>query len=57
MNLKAKTAWQRVKLLISIAHPDFRSELEEAAQKVNLITRGTVYPGYSGQETDMGSNA
>jgi acyl-CoA hydrolase len=42
VNLKGKTLWQRAKLLISIAHPDFRSELEEAACRVNLITKGTI---------------
>ena len=41
VNLKGKSTWQRAKLLISIAHPDFRDELEEAAHKMNLITRGT----------------
>jgi len=42
VNLRAKSLWQRAKLLISIAHPDFKAELEEAAQKTNLITRGTA---------------
>ncbi len=42
VNLKGKTNWQRAKLLISIAHPDFRNELEQAARSMNLITRGTV---------------
>lgn len=41
VNLKGKSTWQRAKLLISIAHPDFRDELEETARKMNLITRGT----------------
>ena len=41
VNLKGKSTWQRAKLLISIAHPDFRDELEESARKLNLITRGT----------------
>ncbi len=41
VNLKGKSTWQRAKLLISIAHPDFRDELEEAARRANLITRGT----------------
>lgn len=41
VNLKGKSTWQRAKLLISIAHPDFRDELEEAACKMNLITQGT----------------
>jgi len=42
VNLKGKSTWQRAKLLISLAHPDFRDELEEAARKANIITRGTV---------------
>ncbi len=41
VNLKGKSTWQRAKLLISLAHPDFHDELEEAARKMNLITRGT----------------
>ncbi|MBI4284292.1 MAG: butyryl-CoA:acetate CoA-transferase [Chloroflexi bacterium] len=41
VDLKGRTTWQRARLLISIAHPDFRSELEEAARRGNLITRGT----------------
>lgn len=45
VNLKSKTTWQRAKLLISIAHPDFRGELEEAARRMNLITKGTASIG------------
>jgi len=45
VNLKAKTTWQRAKLLISIAHPDFRNELGEAAMKMKLITPGTAKLG------------
>jgi len=41
VNLKGKSLWQRAKLLISITHPDFRDELEKAARKMKLITRGT----------------
>jgi acyl-CoA hydrolase len=41
VNLKGKSTWQRAKLLISIAHPDFHDELKETARKMNLITRGT----------------
>jgi len=42
VNLKGKSVWQRAKLLISIAHPDFRDGLEEAARQANMITRGTA---------------
>ena len=41
VNLRGRTLWERAKLLISIAHPDFRDELEEAALRLNFITRGT----------------
>lgn len=42
VNLKGKSTWQRAKLLISIAHPDFRDKLTEAACKANIITKGTA---------------
>lgn len=42
VNLKGMSSWQRAKLLISIAHPDFRAELEEAAVRIGLITRGSA---------------
>jgi acyl-CoA hydrolase len=42
VNLKGKSTWQRAKLLISIAHPDFRDGLEEAACRENIITKGTA---------------
>jgi acyl-CoA hydrolase len=35
--LRGKTAKQRAEALIGIAHPDFRSELREAAKKMNLV--------------------
>ena len=41
-NMKGKSTWQRAKLLISLAHPDFRDELEATACKANIITRGTI---------------
>ena len=34
--LRGKTAKQRAEALIGIAHPDFRAELREAAQRLNL---------------------
>jgi acyl-CoA hydrolase len=46
VNLKGKSVWQRAKMLISIAHPDFRDELTKAARKANFITRGTIGLGW-----------
>jgi acyl-CoA hydrolase len=37
VKLKGKTAGQRAKELIRIAHPDFRDELMHAAKKMNLM--------------------
>jgi len=48
VNLRGRTTWQRAKLLISVAHPDFRAELEEAAERINLITQGTRSLGAAG---------
>jgi acyl-CoA hydrolase len=41
VNLEGQATWQRARLLVSIAHPDFRAELDEAADRLNLTTRGT----------------
>jgi acyl-CoA hydrolase len=35
--LKGKTAGQRAKALIAIAHPDFREQLLAEAKKLNLM--------------------
>ena len=40
VNLKGKTVWERAKALISIAHPNFRDELEEEARRLNIIPKG-----------------
>lgn len=40
VNLKGRTVPERAKLLISIAHPDFREELEREAHASGLIPRG-----------------
>ena len=48
VNLRGRTTWQRAKLLLSIAHPDFRAGLEQAARSSNMLTRGTWSLGASG---------
>jgi acyl-CoA hydrolase len=40
VNLKGRSIAERAKLLISIAHPDFREELERDAYEHRLIPRG-----------------
>jgi acyl-CoA hydrolase len=40
VNLKGKSIAQRAKLMISIAHPDFREELERQAYQFKLIPKG-----------------
>ena len=39
VNLKGQTLADRAWLLISIAHPDFRAELEEQARNARLIPK------------------
>jgi acyl-CoA hydrolase len=39
VNLKGKSVAERAKALISIAHPDYREELERAAREQSLIPR------------------
>lgn len=36
VNLKGKTVWERAEALVSIAHPDFREGLIEAAKKMKI---------------------
>ena len=55
VNLKGKSVWQRAKLLISIAHPDFRDELTEAARKAD-VGKETYYQGrkeYGGMHVEL----
>jgi acyl-CoA hydrolase len=40
VNLKGRSVPERVRLLISIAHPDFREELERAAHGMGMLPRG-----------------
>ena len=40
VNLKGLSSWERAKALISIAHPDFREELMEAAKKMGIWKEG-----------------
>ena len=41
VNLKGKSTWERAEALISIAHPAFRSELVEAAEKMNIWSQAS----------------
>ena len=43
VNLKGKSVAERAKALISIAHPDFREELERQAYEHRLIPRGVSF--------------
>ena len=43
VNLKGKSVPERAKALISIAHPDFREELEREAFEQRLIPRGVTF--------------
>lgn len=40
VNLKGKSVAERATALISIAHPDYREELERAARNQNVIPKG-----------------
>ena len=43
VNLKGKSVCERAKAMISIAHPDFREELERAAYDNRLSPRGVSF--------------
>jgi len=40
VNLKGKSVAERVKALVSLAHPDFREQLEREARANNLLPKG-----------------
>ena len=40
VNLKGRSVAERAKALVSIAHPDFREELERGANECGMIPRG-----------------
>lgn len=44
VNLKGKSVAERALALISIAHPDFRDDLERRAYECRLIPRGVSFP-------------
>ena len=43
VNLKGKSVAERARALISIAHPDFREDLERQAHHHRLIPRGFTF--------------
>ncbi len=43
VNLKGKSVAERATAMISLAHPDFREELERAAYEKRLIPRGVSF--------------
>jgi acyl-CoA hydrolase len=49
VNLKGKSVAERALALISIAHPDYREELERSARAQNLIPKG--FAGYRASST------
>ena len=44
-NLKGRSVAERARAMISLAHPDFREELERAAHEHRLIPRGVSFAG------------
>lgn len=44
VNLKGKSVPERARAMISLAHPDFREELERQAHEHRLIPRGVSFP-------------
>ena len=42
INLKGRSVWERCRLLISIAHPDFHDYLREEARKLRYLSNATL---------------
>jgi acyl-CoA hydrolase len=43
VNLKGRSVAERAKAIISLAHPDFREDLERHAYENRLIPRGVSF--------------
>ena len=39
VNLAGRSTWERAEMVISLAHPDFREELIQKAQEMNIWRR------------------
>ena len=52
VNLKGKSIPERARAMISLAHPDFREELERQAYENRLIPRAVFMPQYSSENPE-----
>lgn len=43
VNLKGRSTWERAELLISIAHPDFRQQLIDEAEKMHIWRKSNTH--------------
>jgi acyl-CoA hydrolase len=50
VNLKGKSVAERARALISLAHPDFREDLDRQAHENRLIPRGVSFSDSSAPE-------